>query len=360
MADTRSGPAQKASSPAHFAHPMRLDDDLRARMAEEPWHFDVLSLLRRLEAAHPDMPRLGKSVTLTQEIVVPRQDPFLEFPSCNVTRVQFNTDGPHDVHVQFMGYFGPQGALPLPLSAEAHRWMVQRNDPSFARFADIFAARFVQFFYRAWADARPVVQMDRREDDRFRAWLGALIGRGSPALRDRDSLPDDTRLGLTGLLNMRVRSIARLRQCLFHLLGTPITLEEHVGTWLEFDPADCSRLGRVASTLGRDICLGTRAFSLNDKLRLTLHCRDLAEYNAFLPGQPECRRLIDFLQSYLGPTLEVDIALSLPEYLAPPTRLGQAGQLGWTSFTLSPPPPDAPAPLAATLRPCAVFSASAH
>ena len=337
-----------------------LPEDLRRRLQDAPFSFDVLALLRRLEAAQPDLPRMGQSVTLVQEIAVPRQDPFLEFPSCNVTRVSFHEGAAADVHVQFMGYFGPQGALPLALSAEAHQWMVQRNDPSFARFADIFAARFVQMFYRAWADARPIVQMDRPHDDRFRIWLGSLIGLGSPALMDRDSLPDAVRLGLAGLLSSRVRSVARLRQCLDHILGTPVTLEEHVGTWLEFDPEDCSALGRRASTLGQDICLGTRAFSLNEKLRLVLHCRDLDEYHAYLPGQPENRRLVDFLRAYLGPTLEADIALSLPEPLLPPTRLGEAGQLGWTSFSLSPETTDKTAdkPVSGGQRLCAVFSTS--
>lgn len=338
-----------------------LPADLCQSMQQEPWRFDVLSLLRRLEAAYPDLPRLGQSVTLTQEIAVPRQDPFLEFPSANVTRMQFNPEPPHDVHVQFMGYFGPQGALPLALTAEAHQWMFHRNDPSFARFADILAARFVQMFYRAWADARPVVQMDRPQDDRFRVWLGALVGLGSPALRDRDSLSDDIRLGLTGLLSSRVRSVARLRQCLEHILAMPVTLQEHAGTWLDFDPVDYSRLGRHASTLGQDMCLGTRAFSLTHRLRLVLHCGDLAQYHAFLPGQPECRRLLDFLYGYLGPAMDVEIALSLPEHLLPPTQLGVAGQLGWTSFSLSPSEPQTQSePSSTATRFCAVFSASAH
>ena len=323
-------------------------------MADRPYAFDMLSLLRRLEAARPDLPRLGASVTLAQEIVIPRQDPFLEFPASNVTKITFHDNGVSDVHVKFMGYFGPQGALPLTLSAEALHWQTRYNDPSFARFADIFLARFVQMFYRAWADARPVVQMGRPDDDRFRIWLGSLIGLGSPATQDRDSLPDEVRLGLAGLISSRVRSVARLRQCLRHILGTPVTLHEHVGSWLEFDPGDCSHLGRQASRLGQDMCLGTRAFSLNDKLRLVLHCRDLEEYRSFLPGQPECRRLVDFLRFYLGPLLEVDIALSLPEALLPPTRLGAAGQLGWTSFSLSPSDSDDPAPEGARL--CAIYS----
>ena len=336
--------------------PQSLPAPLRARALDDPYTFDVLSLLRRLEAAKPDLPRLGRSATLAQEIVIPRQNPFLDFPASNVTSVTFNEGAATEVHIKFMGYFGPQGALPLPLTAEAQQWILRHNDPSFARFADIFSARFVQLFYRAWADARPVVQMDRPDDDHFRIWLGSLIGLGSPATRDRDSLPDEVRLSLVGLISARSRSVARLRQCLRHILGTPVTLHENIGTWLEFDPADCSRLGQNASNLGQNMCLGTRALSLNDKLRIVLHCRDLEEYHGFLPGRPECRRLVDFLRSYLGPLLEVDIALSLPEAQLPPTRLGAAGQLGWTSFSLSPRESDTSAPEGRRL--CAVFSAS--
>jgi len=346
-------PAPGAGRDTELA-PLPLPDTLRARMVEAPYAFDVLALMRRLEASRPDLPRISRSVTLAQEIVIPRQDPFLEFPPSNVAEVSFQDSGVADVHVRFMGYFGPQGALPLPLTAEALEWKQRHNDPSFARFADIFAARFVQLFYRAWAEARPIVQMDRPHDDRFRIWLGSLIGLGTPATQDRDSLPDIVRLGLAGLMSSRIRSVARLRQCLGYILGTPVTLQEHVGTWLEFDPEDCSKLGQRASSLGTDMCLGTRAFSLNDKLRVVLHCRDLEEYNAFLPGQPQCRKLVDFLRGYLGPLLEVDIALSLPEAVLPPTRLGTAGQLGWTSFSLSPTEAEAPTPEGERL--CAVFS----
>lgn len=314
----------------------RLDTGLQARLQEDPWRFDALDLMRRLEAAYPELPRIGRGATLAQDIVVPRQEPFMVFPVSNVTRIGLHPDRAHDLQIRFMGYFGPQGALPLAVTAEAHQWLTRHDDPSFARFADIFATRFVQLFYRAWADARPVVQADRPHDDRFRVWLGALIGLGSPALQDRDSLPDTVRLGLAGPMSGRVRSATRLRQCLHQILEMGITLEEHVGSWLEFDPEDTSRLGQQASQLGQTLCLGTRAYSLSDKLRLTLHCEDLDMYNRYLPGQPLCRRLADFLHGWLGQTMEVEIALSLPAHLVPATRLGQAGQLGWSAFSLSP------------------------
>jgi len=330
----------------------------RTCLGERPWAFDVLDLMRELDRSHPDKPRIGTAPRAGQDIVDIRQDPFLAFPACNVVRAELpGTPGdPTALYVQFMGMFGPQGPLPLTMTLEAHHWIHQRNDPSFARFADIFSTRFVQMFYRAWADARAVVHLDRPADDRFRAWTGSLIGYGTPALRDRDALDDDTRRHLLGLWGGRVRSGTRLLQLLRQIMDMAVDLDERVGSWLDFHPDDLTHLGAESAVLGRNCCLGARAYSVTHKIRVTLHCRDLAEYEACLPGRADCTRLVDFLYSYLGATTEVDIALTLPEPTLPATRLGQAGQLGWTSFMpapantdTDPAAPDAPVV-------CAVFS----
>ena len=330
----------------------------RERLASEPWVFDVLELMRELERSHPEKPPIGTAPRLTDEIVRLRQEPFLAFPSCNLIRAEMpdRAGDPVELFVQFMGLFGPNGPLPLATTGEAHQWIHRRNDPAFARFADIFSERFVQLFYRAWADARPEVQMDRPSEDRFRAWTGALIGYGTPGLRERDALDDDTRRRLMGLWGSRVRGGARLIQLLRAVMEMDVDLAERVGSWLEFDPGELSRLGGAHATLGESFCVGARAYSVNDKLRVTLHCRSLAEYESCLPGQRECHRLVDFLHSYLGATVEVDIALTLPDALLPATRLGQEGKLGWTTFAR--PPLDEATDTTGDRVVCAVFSAA--
>ena len=157
----------------------------------------------------------------------------------------------------------------------------------------------------------------------------------------RDTLPDDTRRQVLGLWGARVRSAARLVQILREIMAMEVDLDERVGSWLEFSPDDHSRLGGARAAIGRNCCLGARAWSVSHKIRVTLHCRDLDEYERCLPGRAECTRLGDLLRSYLGPTIESEIALTLPADRLPPTRLGQAGQLGWTSFALPPPDTDA-------------------
>ena len=220
----------------------------------------------------------------------------------------------------------------------------------------MFSNRFVQLFYRAWADARPIVQMGRPAEDRFRAWTGrssAMARRGWPRATPCPTMRGGrcSGSGARGCAAPRgwCRSCARSWRW-------RLDLDERVGSWLEFSPDDHSRLGGARAAIGRNCCLGARAWSVSHKIRVTLHCRDLDEYERCLPGRAECTRLGDLLRSYLGPTIESEIALTLPADRLPPTRLGQAGQLGWTSFALPPPDTmhaDAAAPGARRL--CAVF-----
>ena len=143
---------------------------------------------------------------------------------------------------RFLGMFGPQGALPLTTTEEAYNWLLERDD-AFPRFVDIVQRRFLALFFRAWADARPITQHDRPDEDRFRAYIGAMIGIGTPAFRDADSISDFAKLPYAGLLAARVKSVSRLRAFLTSYLETRVEIEEFVGSWLELDPTERTRLG---------------------------------------------------------------------------------------------------------------------
>src|SRR5207244_11417908 len=58
------------------------------------------------------------------------------------------------VFVRHLGLLGPQGALPLSTTEEAYHYALAHDD-AFPRFLDLFNHRFIQLFFRAWADARP-------------------------------------------------------------------------------------------------------------------------------------------------------------------------------------------------------------
>ena len=120
----------------------------RQHLLKEPHAFDLFALLRDFERDNPDKPRIGKSQVTAQEIIRLGQDPFLDFPASNVDGYAEEHGKPPSVRSRFLGFFGPQGALPLATTIEAYHWK-QRNDDAFVKFVDIFAIRFLQLFFRA-------------------------------------------------------------------------------------------------------------------------------------------------------------------------------------------------------------------
>ncbi len=314
---------------------MSFRDELRA----EPERFDLFAVLRELERSAPKKPRIGDSSIIAEEVVDLGQEPFLEFPASNLTRYQDTPSGTPRLKTRFLGFFGPQGALPLTTTVEAYGWLRQRDD-SFTRFTDILAGRFQQLFYRAWADARPIAQHDRPADDRFLRYLGALTGIGTEPYLKRDSVDDLAKIGFAGLTGSLVKSASRLRQLIRGVFGVNVEVVERIGTWLAFEPDDRMALGAPGASLGVDTFLGERSYSINDRIRICIQTNTLDEYRDFLPSGEKSQKLADLVFYYLGHRFEFDIELALPARLAPPTRLGQSGELGWTSW-VAPAPADA-------------------
>lgn len=305
--------------------------DFWHRLEAEPWRFDFYTVLRHLERTHKDAPRIADSSARREEYVALGQDPFTDFPASNLARVVRRDDGALRVFVQYLGLLGPQGALPLALTEEAHGYVLAGDD-AFARFLDLFNTRFIQLFFRAWADARPIAQADRPDDDRFIAYIGSAIGIGSPPYRDLDSVPDAVKLGFAGVLGSQVKSASRLAGAICGIFEATAQIDEFAGMRLDLEPEDFSRLGRRNNTLGTGALLGKTVFSVEDKIRIRIFTRDLAQYLRFLPTGDLCGPLADLVFFYNGEQLDWDVELAIATGEARPVRLGEFGQLGWTSW----------------------------
>lgn len=314
---------------------MKLLHDLH----ETPYRFDVFDVLRRFERTFPDKPRIGDSATLEQEFLLLGQEPYMEFPASNVAALKHDAHQRYRLLVRFLGMLGPQGALPLSTTEDARHWSEMRDD-AFARFLDILNHRFLQLFFRAWADARPVAQRDRPKADRFAAYVGSPIGLGSPAIQNRDSISDYAKLGLSGLMGPKVKSASRIKSMVAFLFEVGVEIEEFVGTWLEIEPGDRMRLGAAGSGLGQDTLIGSSSYSVSDKFRIHILVRDLEQFETFLPSGKLCEKLADLIFFYLGDLPLYEVQLTLPKRAVRPVALGSFGQLGWTSWVVRPPEPD--------------------
>ena len=298
----------------------------------EPWRFDYFALLRQLERIFKDRPRIGDSAALREEFARFGQDAFMEFPASNVSRAkQDDEKAPLQIFVRHLGLLGPQGALPLATTEEAYHYALAGDD-AFPRFLDLFNHRFIQLFFRAWADARPIAQHDRPDADRFVAYVGSAIGIGSAPYRNLDTVPDAAKLGFAGLLGAQAKSASRLAAAIHGMFNVKAEVEEFVGSRLVIEASEWTRLGRGHNVLGEDALLGGSIFSVQDKIRIRIFTRDLAQYIRFLPTGDLCEPMADLVFFYSGEQLEYDAELAIPAGAAEPIRLGRFGQLGWTTW----------------------------
>ncbi len=305
------------------------------QMKSEPWRFDFYHVLRQLERAHFNSPKIGDSAARRDEYVDLGQDPFLEFPASNLSAVD-EQNGRLRILVKFLGLLGPQGALPLATTDESLGWLLMRDD-AFPRFLDLLNNRFLQLFFRAWSDARPIGQHDRPSADRFIAYIGSVIGIGTAPHRSLDTIPDMAKLAHAGLIAPKAKCAARLIGFLRGLFKVRVEVDEFVGSWLVFDPDQCSSLGRKHAGLGKDLSLGSSVFSVEDKIRVRLFVKDFAQYEQFLPTETSTlsEPLADAVFFYIGDELDWEVELAIPSGAVQPMRLGQSGRLGWTGW-LSP------------------------
>lgn len=298
-------------------------------MESEPWRFDFFAVLRWLERTHPGLPRIGDAASLREEFARLGQDPYMDFPASTLSAFKAQVDGPAWIKTKFLGMLGPQGALPLATTEESYLWF-RAQDDAYPRFLDILGHRFQQLFFRAWADARPIAQHDRPDEDRFETYVGTAIGLGSAIFRGLDSVPDSGKLAFAGLLGASAKSASRLGSFVRGHFGVEVEITEFVGSRLLLEPKDRSHLG--SCTLGVGTLVGASFYSVQDKFRIRIYVADMKAYLRFLPEGDRCEPLADMVYFYVGDELDWELELAIPAKAVEPVKLGKSGALGWTTW----------------------------
>ena len=317
--------------------PARVQTTLQP-WAGEPWRYDYFAVMRRLESSARPQPRWGKALLPGAEAVRVGQEPSLAFAPASFSRFEPATAyAPPRLRQQFFGYIGPNGPLPVHLSDYIQERALNHGDRSWLGFLDMLTHRFALHFYRAWAQARPAVSLDRPEEDRFRHQVGALQGVGTAPRQDRDAIADDARLYFSGWLARQVRNADSVEAVLQAYFGVPVVLERWVGHWMRLEPGELSRLGgRVASRgvggLGQGALLGSQVWDRQHRVRVHLGPHTLAQYQMFLPGGSARPVLQHWMDQLLGHEFEWDAQLVLERADVPATRLGLGARMGWTSW----------------------------
>ncbi len=317
-------PAGKPIDPLIAMH------ELETRFAS----FEFYAALRRVECAHPNLPRLGKSARAVDEPVRLGQVPSLSFSPTMFSSAQRLGAGRLWLGGVFFGLFGPNGPLPLHLTEYAYDRSHNFRDHTLARFADIFHHRLHCLFYRGWADAQPTVHHDRPRSDRFRTYVGALLGIGQATLRDRDEMPDAAKLHHGGRLSSQVRNPEGLRVILEDFFSERVEIREFQGEWMQLESEDRLRLGESASamSLGQGCTLGPRVWAAQSRFQVVLGSMSFKAFERFLPGGEALAQLNAIVRNYVGYELGWDVRLIVDHAEVPGVCLGKGARLGWSTW----------------------------
>lgn len=309
------------------------------RLTHEVTRYGFFEALRWLECAFPDQPRFGYALRPDREQVRIGQSPSMSFATSSLDSLQRSPDGKSwRLQTFCFGMFGPNGALPLSLTEFAYERRHLKGDVTWSRFVDLFHHRLATLFYRAWADAQPVVQADRPDQDRFAFYVGCLMGIGPEAFRHRDAMPDHAKLHQAGHLACQTRHADGLASILTSFFRLPARVEEFIGRWTEI-PAECRLvLGQSPHTgkLGDNALIGARMWDRHQNIRVELGPLNWAEYQRLLPHGSSLARLAAVVRNYLGFELRWDARLILRRSEVPSLTLGRQGHLGWTTWLAHP------------------------
>ncbi len=319
---------------------MRNPVDVEALFSAQVEKMDFFQVLRMIENAYPDKPRIGTSLRPRDDAVRFGQNPSLIFHATSVDNFKpAHGNAKARLAVNFFGLFGANGPLPLHMTEYARERSRNAADPTLCAFLDVFHHRMISLFYRARASAEPAISLDRADADRFSQYVGSMFGIGSPALRERDKVSDFSKLHFAGMLANQKRPASGLVTILREFFKLPINLEQFVGHWMRL-PADIqTRIGSAdgGNRLGLSAVLGKQVWDCQHKFRIVIGPLDADEYERMLPGGASMQRLMAWVRNYAGSALDWDVRLILKKEQVPPLKLGGGVRLGWSTYLASKP-----------------------
>jgi len=319
-------------------------------LRDEPFRyefFQAVRILERLDRGGQKAVPVGHDGPADAEAVRFAAPLSLSFPSAaisdlklrrnrgtGVPPVSFAAPEGYLMSVTFLGLTGPSGALPRHYSS----MLIERTrdkETAYRDFLDLFNHRLISLFYRAWEKYRFPVSYERAiahhtappEADLFTYSMYSLVGLGTPGLRDRTAVADETFLFFAGLFSHHGRSAEGVCNIVSAYFDVAVSVDQFVGQWLPLAPEERSATPSVANPkglncrLGASTILGTRVWDIQSKFRIRLGPLTYAQFCEFLPSGAGFKALFDLVRTYVGPCFDFEIQPVLLAREVPATRL---------------------------------------
>lgn len=305
-------------------------DELGRLIRQWPFGHDVFRVLRAVDALQADRgrPRLGTAPTPRQEDVRVAQPPALAFAASSVQDARWDNDRLH-LDVQGFGLWGPNGPLPLHMTEYFFQRSRNFGDRAGVAFLDQFHHRLFLLFFRAWAQAQAVCDLEHDQDG-FTRWLASLAGVGR--LDDEGPMAAHAVYFQSPALTSQTRSACALQVLLSSYFQLPVSIQENVPAWVTLDDQAQASLGGSCGYLGKNSVLGARALDVQQTIGIRIGPLSSEDYARFLPGRSAWRQLRYCLATYLGLEWSVRVQLVLRASAQPGLRLGSGLGLGLATW----------------------------
>lgn len=313
----------------------RVDEHTLNEIANNLYKYNVLSILRRIEANEYFPKRLlGETSTPKQEPVRLKQTPSLSFCTKNVESIRPSANGLQIV-INEIGLLGANSPLPLHLVEFIFQRKHQYGDSAWCDFVNMLQHRLITLFYRSWKNAQSVITLDNRlHDDKFSKYLSSLVGFSGVDRKGEGNYVDYySKLYFMGYYLQRNQSANNLECLLTQYFNIPIKIEENIGTWYTLPDEERTRLGKYMQYSLKDrVILGKKIYDTQTKFRIQIGPLALDEYESFFKGKENSKRLMEWVELYVGQEYEWDVQLILAKHSVPKFDLKRQRRLGLTTW----------------------------
>lgn len=310
----------------------------RALSPERLGRADFIALVAHFAASRPPgAPEPGHPTSFAHEHLRFRHAPTLAFTGADVVdiddspRSALTPSPPITLSATFLGLLGAPSPLPAHFAAAAID--EDPDEPILTELCDIFHHRLYALHYRLAVRLDLLRALTGAERPTWAARLLGLTGASSP--------DPDRALDLARILLYRGRRGPRTLILILRLELAPwlgdvtLGLREATASTLACSDAERSALGRTASTLGRDLLLGTVFHTRGAAFAITLHHLEPEQLTAFLPGAPANERLHAIVRDHLADAYDYTVELHLRSGKRPTCQLGVdclSARLGHTTW----------------------------
>jgi type VI secretion system protein ImpH len=333
------------ATPIGTAHPDLVPAlaEVRRRLFDAPYDFEFFQAVRLLGQLQPGKSPVGRYVNPQEEIVRFGAQPSLSFPASQIYGLTTTKDGHLRMDVNFIGLVGPLGLLPTHIT-ELITNRVRAKDTALLDFINIFNHRMTSFFYQAWEKNHFTVAYERDQNDPITGFLLAIAGLGSPSLRQRQVVRDETFIYYAGILGASPKSATALEAVLADYFDVAVEIEPFIGVWRRLDEPDQTQVGDDsldAATLGFGAVAGDEVWDQQSRVRIKLGPLSAERYREFLPSGPAWPELQALTRTYRGTDMEFEVQLILKREEVPVVELKKLAEdsprLGWDTWMKSKP-----------------------